>query len=343
MIVVFDGYLIIIILLVIIGFFYELSSHVTGILLTLAFIVDFICGIAFIIFSIWEARDKEDWLFGLCGVFQGIIISLVFPLVYSLFGIAAGRHGSKVYFKDAEFILFGRFEKLDINLASLMVGVVIAIGYFILRFVTNRMMKYDGLLRYAGVIICIISVLLIPLIGLKIALKDAMNNTHDYFTWNGHDGEIIEKTQILNSFSGVYLPTGTFEAGTLVYTEVFKYVHLNKDHYDTKINDDEYLYVTDGKSVGFVKKSDVKNSVTRYTYMLPKGTEVHDFSTSYIEYKGLSEKFIYHDLASSVKMICDTDMYVDIIEDTGNGYFILLEDGTEGAVKKSCIVEIKNY
>lgn len=196
--------------------------------------------------------------------------------------------------------------------------------------------------KIISISLCFIS-FIIPFMGWKIASKDEINNTYELFTWSNHDGEIHEKTQIWKSVEGLEFPVGTWKPGTLIYIADYTQFHLNKDYDDIIIHDEEYLWVTDGKSVGYVKKSAVKVNVQNYIHQLVEGATIYEFD----EYEGKGI-FSYNrpkncSKSDTVKMICDKNLSISVAGETStpNYFLIELEDGTEGLVEKSYILEIK--
>ena len=227
------GALIIFLAILGIGLGYTIISNIGPILFMITAIIAFFGG-GYIFFS------------GFTTCVKGLMIMTIFMYVLLMIDSAAwGDNLSK-----GSYIVIGHFDFLMKNIffTSLIVGLVLIEVALIpgqikvLADITSK--KGEAILN----IISIFLVIAIYVATFQITVKDNFNNNIGFFAeLNNPKYEVMQNVDIRND-DLLFVKTGSFKAGTKLYS------HGSSMEY----KDTEYVEVTDGKQLGYVRAEALK-------------------------------------------------------------------------------------
>ena len=236
------GALIIFLAILGIGLGYTIISNIGPILFMITAIIAFFGG-GYIFFS---GFTKKTISHKIATCVKGLMIMTIFMYVSLMIDSAAwGDNLSK-----GSYIVIGHFDFLMKNIffTSLIVGLVLIEVALIpgqikvLADITSK--KGEAILN----IISIFLVIAIYVATFQITVKDNFNNNIGFFAeLNNPKYEVMQNVDIRND-ELLFVKTGSFKAGTKLYS------HGSSMEY----KDTEYVEVTDGKQLGYVRAEALK-------------------------------------------------------------------------------------
>lgn len=265
---------------------------------------------------------KREIGYGIVEIFRGIFISIICMFVAYFLEIGCG-HSS---FENTQYVLVGRFEMLDINMASLLISLFLIFIVSVPVMITKKKGK-NNIIKYVSIVLIMISYISIYNMG----LQSEFNNSYASFNWENPGYEVIQDTNIMHEdFFSNLVKTGTFKEGTLLY----------KNDFSRKIDGVRYLELTDGEKVGYVSCEDLKELViyiVNHKSSLYK--KVQKKITAMSSGKGKTESTISCPSEEVISTI-DEGTIVTLTGTQYKGYFLIrLEDGTEGFINRKYIDE----
>lgn len=289
-----------------------------------------IYGIFIIVKGIYRAKNENcGFLYGLSETIRGLLVS--FSVVLMRYFLELGKGIGK--FEEAEYVFFGFFDTLDINIASLLLCAVI------LLIVSLPVM----LLRKNTKILCpLLTVGLIILFSTgvyQISVISAFNNNYGTINWESPEYEIVRDATIKQKeFLFTSINSGEFSQGEQVYTSGGV----------KTINEKEHILVTNGEKMGYVDSEYLKSIVT-YSYIVNVDSEIYGIErtmltasvpgggTKEIVRESPSENAVAH-LAKGTE-VKKIRTYAENFEITM--LLVQLSDGTKGYVDIDHITEIR--
>lgn len=256
--------LIVALLLFVIGAFYSLLKSIMSFVYGLLAAIFIIAGLTVVLFSFFRLFNKNktnskddiviqggvlpfvsDFLFG-------IFIASLLPLIKYWLQIGMGTKA----FKNAEYIILGTYEKIDIKTASVIIMLVLVVVVIIPLSIAKTGTTNS---KIASPIITLLITTSVFFIGFELSLENKMRNSYDSINWDSAEYEVIADTYIHQSefIDNVPIITGKFSKGTKLY--------IIKTEIHTEPN--ELVLVSDGNEIGLVSVDDTKSLVS-YRYFV---------------------------------------------------------------------------
>lgn len=252
--------LILVFALCILGGVYSLLQSLSKILFNVCAFIFFVYGIVIVIKGIVKAKNEKGLWYGISETIRGIFVSLACLVVNYFLDIGSGGNS----FKNAEYVLLGEFETLDIYVAALLISAILILIVSLPVMLIRK--KFSKILTP----ILTTCLIIVSSIGIyKIGLTSQFNNYYDKINWNSPEYEVIHDTSIKQEeFVFSPLKTGVFKRGTQLYTNGSERSFGSTEHY----------LVTDGKKMGYVLSEDVKSLVT-YSYIVNTDADLYGIET----------------------------------------------------------------
>ena len=330
---VLDGFTILFIILLAIGGAYTIINNIVAIIFGII-AIGAVFGGAYVIFTGIKA---ETILEKITISLQGFVMMTVCFVITILIDVGTGHRS----FEKAQFILFGSIgQKMGVYLVDLILSLSVMVAISIVIQIAKCLkINHNGGDAFFN-ILAIILMFLIYIGGSWLALKDSFNNSIHKFDLETPTYELLEDTSIKNEFDFFFLTTGRFKAGTQLFI----------DGYDTVKKDIKYIEVTDGKRMGYVPESLLRELYT-ILYTINTDSPVYRIEEGYRTVTvpgGRSGRMKAPIATEEIVGFVTKGMQVDgmgTIYDTSDGeltyYGIILADGTEGCIKKEYIDEVK--
>ena len=317
--------LILIIIVFLLAGAYAFIQALTKILFGIVAIFLFFYGIYVLIKGIVMSRREAEIGYGIVEIFRGIFISIVCGWVYYFLEIGQGH----VSFENANYILLGRFDTLDIYMVTLFISVILVCIVSVPMLIVKN--QKSSIIKYISMVLIMVSYISVY----KIGLTSEFNNSSATFNWDSPEYEVIQDTDIKHEeFYENPIKTGTFKKGTLLY----------KNKYSLIFNGVEHFEVTDGKKVGYVSSKDLKILV-RYTYIVNCDSPVYEVTQKQVDAwdigTGIKHKTTIR-VPGKVVTTLEKGMIVNWKGSQSQGYLLIkLPNGTEGFIERKNIDEIR--
>lgn len=191
-------------------------------------------------------------------------------------------------------------------------------------------------------IILLVIMLMYPPLSYKIALYDEQRNLSGMFTWDKTDCELKTDSNLMHKALIWYFPIDKLKGDTELYVYNSQEFHYDDTYQDFEtIKDEQYVRVSTGKYVGYVKCKDLDNQVKSYSFYLKQGSVVYGFTENKDDNRLRPWRC---NATDQVIFECDEEIKVEMIGKLQpEGYFlVMLPNGLEGMVEKENIIEIKD-
>ena len=233
------GVAIIILAIMAIALGYTIICNIGAVLFTIGSVIAFFAG-AYLFFC---GFGKKTILQKIAACLRGLMLATIF--IYILLLVDFASYGGN--FSKGSYVLIGHFDFLqkDMFFTSLFICLIL-LGVLIIP-VQIRKNVGD---KKTGAVLDIFSILLVAAIyigAFQITMKDYVNNNIGFFNMNNPKYEVMQNVDIRNE-DLYFIKTGNFKVGTKLYGSDFR----------TEYEGTEYVEVTDGKKMGYVREADLK-------------------------------------------------------------------------------------
>lgn len=233
------GVAIIILALMAIGLGYTIICNIGAVLFTIGSVIAFFAG-AYLFFC---GFGKETILQKIAACLRGLMLATIF--IYILLLVDFACYGGN--FSKGSYVLIGHFDFLqkDMFFTSLFIGFIL-LGVLIIPVQIRKNVGDEK----TGAVLDIFSILLVAAIyigAFQITMKDYVNNNIEFFNMNNPKYEVMQNVDIRND-DLYFIKTGNFKVGTKLYGSDFR----------TEYEGTEYVEVTDGKKMGYVREAGLK-------------------------------------------------------------------------------------
>lgn len=233
------GVAIIILTIMGIGLGYTIICNIGAVLFMIGSVIAFFVG-AYLFF---RGFGKETILQKIAACVRGLMLATIF--IYTLLLVDLVSYGGN--FSKGSYVLIGHFDFLqkDIFFTSLFIGLIL-LGVLIIPAQIRKNVEDEK----AGAVLDIFSILLVVVIYIgtfQISMKDYVDNNIEFFNMNNPKYEVMQNVDIRND-DLFFIKTGNFKAGTKLYGS------------DRRMENEgtEYVEVTDGKKMGYVREAKLK-------------------------------------------------------------------------------------
>ncbi|MBQ8228941.1 MAG: hypothetical protein IJZ88_08010 [Clostridia bacterium] len=304
-------------------------TKIAFIIFTIVFIV---IGLIVIVKGIGDGSDGYGVFHSIVEVVRGFFIMCTSLLVKYWLEIGEGAK----HFNDAKFVLLGTFDKVDSYLAAIFISVILILILF-LSMLPNYLRKKKS--KFIWPILSLIVMCVLFVGAFKVSFDSEMNNTYDSIDWTSPEYEAVNDISVFRDdiVRDKYIEIGTIKAGTKLFIKKSK---VHEEPYD-------YVEVSDGKRVVYVKTAEVKSLVS-YSYYVNSDSKLLEESTK--------EFFTWDDDISPVRSWPGDKVIkkvkkgekvkkVEVClapEDLGGSHMLVeLSDGTRGYIFLENITEIR--
>ncbi len=324
--------LIVALLLLAIGGFYNLLQNISSIIFGILVAVFVIAGLILIGVSISRLVKKEGLLVFLSEFILGTSVIFLLPVVNHWLYIGQGTKT----FKNAEYVLLGSFEKLDDKTAAIFISILLLL-IILLPMIITVSKKIKSKIAYPLISLAIVCFVFLS--GFNLSLKSEIMNSYDSFDWSLAEYEVTKDTPIIQKklFDDVPLMTGKFAKGTKLYIE-----KTNTHFHNTT---DNTVLVSDGKRIGRVYIENLRSLVT-YGYFINSEAELYSIDYREQYYASIGKTLSLCEPGEIIEFIEKDTEITTIVQDIfiyeKHRYMkVKFSDGTEGCIDIDKITEIR--